>query len=380
METYFASAEKATEEELKLEIESVSQNPVIDGLMDTVGGLFAVLNEHRQVLALNRALLAMLGLDNIEDMLGLRPGEMLNCIHADDVPGGCGTTRFCPTCGAAIAIVTSLGQNKPVERMCALTVNRTGKEEDLFLRVRSHPITFNGRRLLLLFLQDITRQQQWAALERTFFHDLNNLLIGLMGTSELLSFEASQTVPELHELAAGHHKMVRRLVQEVKMQQHLIQTDSNDYQTFLDEVPVQQIFDELRQLFYNHPVARNKGFIILEPPPELSLRTDQSILMRVLGNMVINAFEASDPGQSVKLWLEPAESGMTFCVWNSQVIPADVVRRVFQRNFSTKQETGRGLGTYSMKLFGEEFLGGKVDFSTSEAEGTTFRFQVFNSF
>ena len=68
------------------------------------------------------------------------------------------------------AIVVSLQQVKPAERICAVTVNRQGKEEDLYLRVRSSPFIFGGRRLLLLFLQDITQQQQWAALEQVFFH------------------------------------------------------------------------------------------------------------------------------------------------------------------------------------------------------------------
>jgi sensor histidine kinase regulating citrate/malate metabolism len=97
-------------------------------------------------------------------------------------------------------------------------------------------------------------------------------------------------------------------------------------------------------------------------------------LLRVLGNMVTNALEASGPGDAVKVWLEPVEGGLVFLVWNKQAIPADIARRVFQRNFSTKAELGRGLGTYSMKLFGEELLGGQVDFTTSESDGTTFRF------
>jgi sensor histidine kinase regulating citrate/malate metabolism len=45
--------------------------------------------------------------------------------------------------------------------------------------------------------------------------------------------------------------------------------------------------------------------------------------------------------------------------------------QVFMRSFSTKG-TQRGLGTYSMKILGEQHLGGTVDFTTSDTEGTTF--------
>ena len=46
--------------------------------------------------------------------------------------------------------------------------------------------------------------------------------------------------------------------------------------------------------------------------------------------------------------------------------------KIFQRSFSTKGE-GRGLGTYSMKLLTERYLGGRVSFTTSADEGTIFK-------
>ncbi len=49
-----------------------------------------------------------------------------------------------------------------------------------------------------------------------------------------------------------------------------------------------------------------------------------------------------------------------------------MARRIFQRNFSTKAEAGRGIGTFSMKLLGEEVLGGKVSFTSTENDGTVF--------
>jgi sensor histidine kinase regulating citrate/malate metabolism len=52
----------------------------------------------------------------------------------------------------------------------------------------------------------------------------------------------------------------------------------------------------------------------------------------------------------------------------------EISNRLFQRNFSTKSEAGRGIGTYSMKLFGEKVLGGKVSFTSSEEDGTLFKF------
>ena len=48
-----------------------------------------------------------------------------------------------------------------------------------------------------------------------------------------------------------------------------------------------------------------------------------------------------------------------------------VRHQIFQRSFSTKGP-GRGLGTYSVKLFTEQYLKGKVGFESLEGKGTTF--------
>ena len=92
--------------------------------------------------------------------------------------------------------------------------------------------------------------------------------------------------------------------------------------------------------------------------------------------MVTNALEETIEGDEVRMWVETSQERITFSVWNRKNIPADIAKRIFQRNFSTKLEHGRGLGTYSMKLFGEDILGGRVDFTTSEKEGTIFRFSL----
>ena len=61
-----------------------------------------------------------------------------------------------------------------------------------------------------------------------------------------------------------------------------------------------------------------------------------------------------------------------FSVHNPGVIPAEVQQQVFKRSFSTKAAKGRGIGTYSVKLFAESYLGGTVGFESSPEVGTRF--------
>jgi len=52
-------------------------------------------------------------------------------------------------------------------------------------------------------------------------------------------------------------------------------------------------------------------------------------------------------------------------------IPPESRPQIWRRTFSTKGR-GRGLGTYGMKLFAENYLEGEVGFSSDEINGTEF--------
>ena len=369
MNTYFAPAERADEKDLVTEIEIVNSNPVMTGLLHSISGLLAILDEHRQVVALNDSFMKMLGIDNPRDIFGLRPGEALQCIHAHEEPAGCGTTQYCSTCGAAIAIVSSLGKDKPVERICALTAKREGKTFDIALLIRSTPIIIDGKRFLILFIQDITIQQYRAALERTFFHDINNMLSGVVMASGLLALQDNTS-----DLAKIISQSSLRLAQEIRIQRTLLK--SEPYQLVRNEISPKLVIEELKSFFAKHPATLNKNLYYSEPDSNLSFETDFSLLLRVLCNMITNALEATAENGIVKVWFEQDRNLLSFCVWNDKPIREDIALRIFQRNFSTKEEDGRGIGTYSMKLFGEKFLGGEVSFTTSQEEGTIFRISI----
>lgn len=371
MDTYFASAERAGKKEIASKIKIVSKNPIMSGLLTTISGLLVILDEHRQIVAINDTFMQMLGIKDPAKLLGLRPGETLECIHAFEEPSGCGTTEFCSSCGAAIAIVSSLSQDKPVEKICALTTNRGGKLEDMALQVRSHPIIIDGNQFLLLFLNDITLQQRRAALERAFFHDVNNLLNCLVGASEMLYMENSQS-----NLVKIVHQSSLRLKNEVEIQKCLLQSNSYIYKPVLEKIKTGHVIEELQSLFANHLASADKEILFSNKSEGVYITTDFSLLMRVLSNMITNALEATEKKGIVKMWTEDHNKLTSFCVWSKKPIPREIGLRIFQRNFSTKNGAGRGLGTYSMKLFGERILGGRVDYTTSQKEGTIFSFTL----
>ncbi len=369
--THVAGSERAGRREaLERDIALTSSNVVLDGVLKTVGGLLAVLNARRQVIAVNDLFLKAFGIKSSDEIFGLRLGKVIGCIHADDEPAGCGTTKYCSSCGAAIAMVTSLAANEPVERICAAEVRRGRVKTDLCLRVRAVPFACEKEHFLLLFLQDISRQQQWACEERLFFHDLKHVLSGLQGAADLLTMGSPDMARHCGRLI---HKLVYRLNSEVEMQRTLALSEEHTYTPRLEDVSVPGILLDIQEEFSSSPIARDKSFSVTSVNKPLYLRTDSCVLFRVLINMIINAFEAAEPGDEVRLGTELTGTDMLrFTVWNRQVIPDREKLRIFQRNYSNKAGEGRGLGTWSMKFFGEKFLGGQVGFTSSEPDGTLF--------
>ena len=317
METFFADPSRASEDELRGTVVQVVDSPLIESLMKMAAGLFAVLNEKRQVLSVNQAFLKMLGISDPGSLLGLRPGQVVHCVHADAPPAGCGTTRECMSCGAAIAIVAALGGEQPVEKTCALTVDQGTQTKDLFFQVRACPLHLGGHKLILLFLQDQTNEKRWAHLERVFYHDLKNTVTGILGWSELLllgdEFKRPEHFKELGSL--GY-----RLAQQLAIQSALVGAGHASFNPLVNQVTFKEVVQEIQTVFQNHPAARNKVLQLPTEVPEASFATDMLLLLRVLGNMIVNACEASEEGDQIRVWFTLEAEDITFSVWNRQTI------------------------------------------------------------
>jgi len=368
--TYFAPPERASPKDLQAAIALASHNPIIDMVMQAFGGLVAVLNDKRQILAVNHALLAALGIEDANVALGLRPGEAVGCVHADG-PGGCGTGKFCSTCGAVIAIVTALETGEPQERDCVLTVLRAGKNLDVDFAVRCTSIEMEGTRLLLLFLRDVSEEKRRGALERTFFHDVSNLVSSMSVAADLLagSYREDDVVRKLS-------RSVALLIKEIDVQRVLSHAAEGQSPFMAQETSVHRLLASLQLIYATHPAASGRFLRVDKPAADLGLTTDPSLVLRILMNMVTNALEAAPLGDKVVVGARAAKDGAIFSVWNGQVIPPDVARRVFQRYFTTKRGYGRGLGTFAMKWLAETYLDGEASFTSTAKEGTTFLLRI----
>jgi signal transduction histidine kinase len=162
------------------------------------------------------------------------------------------------------------------------------------------------------------------------------------------------------------------MTQEIKNQRLVLQAEKGELKASLMQATVGNILKELKSFFTGYsPDEAHRLTIAMKDGPTI-LTTCPALLTRVLANMVKNALEATRNGDQVRVWFEMRGGQPCFVVHNPGMIPEQIALQIFKRSFSTKGEPGRGLGTYSMKLFGEQYLGGNVGFTTSKEDGTSF--------
>ncbi|HPB30935.1 MAG TPA: HAMP domain-containing sensor histidine kinase [Candidatus Sumerlaeota bacterium] len=368
-QTYFAPAERDEPAHVIDMSRLVENSPLFNAVLESVDGYIMILNEQRQVLAMNSKLMEDLKITEPSCSLGQRPGEVLRCVHAAEGPGGCGTSQFCSTCGAAIAIMASQKEGQPITEECLASVLNDGTVDSREFRVRSSPVAVGEYKFTVLVFQDISGDKRREALERTFFHDILNTVGGLMGWSSLLR-DYADTDPK--EAAGRIVALSKRLQLEIEDQRRLSQAEHGTLEVSIEPVPIREILGGLTATFEAHPAAQDKNLSVREVSPNEFIKTDAVLLSRVLTNMTKNALEAVKAGATVQVWFERCKGAPAFFVQNPGKIPDEVAMRIFQRSFSTKARSGRGIGTYSMKMFGERYLGGTVGFETSDEKGTIF--------
>jgi signal transduction histidine kinase len=369
VETKFAPAERGSEAEVRGQHQSLSSIPFFEKILDSVPDVLVFLNEKRQVVFANKAVFSFLGVEPNPDVLGHRPGEAFGCIHAAETEGGCGTTEFCQTCGAVQAVLAAQ-RGTPEVKECRIAVQESGDALDL--KVSTVPFEYQGKKFTVCGLQDISHEKRRRALKRTFFHDVLNTAGGLRGFVELLLESDPEEIPEV---ANTVNKISRQLIEEIQAQRSLLAAESNQLSVNLVELDTKEMLEELAVVYRRHEAAEGKKIEIAADCESATFRSDQTLLQRILGNMLKNALEATSAGEKVTLGARGDGDGIELWVHNPTFMPRDVQLQVFNRSFSTKG-AGRGIGTYSMRLLASKYLGGSVDFTTSSEDGTTFRVRL----
>ena len=363
--TAFAPPEREEAQKIQCETKEVERLPLIRQLIDLVPDVFLILNPCRQIVYCNAKFLEALGVERVEDVSGMRPGEALHCVHAND-EGGCGTSEHCVYCGAVNSILQSQ-ENHDITACDECRIIAEGNTAFNF-KVWATNLTLDGEDYTFFVARDISNEKRRTLLERTFFHDIMNTAGGIQGIVAILRDVQRD---ELDEFLALATTTANTLIEEIKAQRDLLAAETGELNLETTTCDTLSILHDIRDIYSNHEVGMGKEVVIASDSVNMPIQTDPRLLKRVVGNMTKNALEATELGHTVTLGAAETSDGVKLYVHNMEIMPESVKMQVFQRSFSTKG-ADRGIGTYSIKLLGENYLEGKVGFESEEGKGTTF--------
>lgn len=368
--TKHAPAERADVDEFRQQHQAIAADPLIPHLLDGIPYPVAVLNAQRQAIFANRAM-SSLAVELYQELAGQRLGELMGCVHSADEPGGCGTSVACRNCGAVSAILAhqNMGGSHIVE--ARMTVAGPEGESSLDLEVTVAPLNVQGG-FTLFSLRDISAEKRRNILERMFFHDLLNLAGGLQGLLEILPGLPAGEAAEVQRLAAEVSVEMR---DEIIAGRALSAAERGELQVSLEPIDVPALLESVAGSYRKNPFAQNRHIRVVAEGGSPVLNSDPVLLRRILGNLVQNALEAIPKGAAVTLSYQ-SDPQPVFRVNNPGAIPPPIALQIFQRSFSTKGASGRGIGTYSVKMLTERYLKGSVRFKSNLEDGTTFEVRL----
>ncbi|MCX5765884.1 MAG: sensor histidine kinase [Gemmatimonadetes bacterium] len=384
--THHLPAERATPEEVRRQCDLIASHPLAREFLDTVPNMAVVLNDERQIVFANRSFLAFLeagkadalsgtfrssGAHDAAAVLGLRAGEALGCSNARRTPGGCGTSAQCQSCGGALAIKRSQESGELDIQECRVVCGAENEwQTALDLRVWSHPIHIDGETFLVYSMVDISNEKRREALEKIFFHDVLNTAAGVHGLAELMQMTEMRE-NGIRKVAGMLSQSTDQLMSEITAQRLLTLAENGELQVSAVPVRSQELLEHTAHQFHSQSLERGISVSVDATSERCDMVSDPVLLRRVLTNLVKNAVEATDSGGKVTLAARAEGDMVCFTVHNSAVMPEAVQSQVFMRSFSTKG-SGRGLGTYSIKLLSERHLHGRVSFVSNSRDGTRF--------
>ena len=337
-------------------------------VLDAISTSYLITNNRAEIIYCNEAFRRSCNIDINLDVENLRPGDIFQCVNAGTKKSGCGTHSKCRYCNFRNCIVEALEEQIPIQKESI--INNVNNKMTALL-VTATPFFFENQSFVSITTIDITDRKKKDLMESVFFHDLINLAGSLDAYLGVISTYETQ---EIRNHINTVKQISSQVLDEIISHREISKAEENSLDTEISEIDINELIEEITDIFNFHPSKSGKE-INFHIKNDFIFESDRKLLERTLINMIKNALEAICEGETVHVIITKLLSDIVFEVRNPGEISPDVFPYIFTYGYSTKGK-GRGIGTYSIKLLGENFLKGKAWYESNEKEGTAFYLKI----
>jgi PAS domain S-box-containing protein len=136
-------------------VKNSKNEDILRSVFDAIPSLIFVVDDDVRIQDYNAAAAELLSLKR-SAVLKRRGGDVLNCLHAADVPEGCGQAPHCKECVIRNSVVEAFHGNHVVRRRKKLEIIRDGHKIEIYALITTSPFYFQNRPLVLLVIEDIS--------------------------------------------------------------------------------------------------------------------------------------------------------------------------------------------------------------------------------
>ena len=215
------------------------------------------------------------------------------------------------------------------------------------------------------------RESAWREMAKQVAHEIKNPLTPMKLSVQQMERKLNKNDPDFEE-------SMKRFLASMTDQIETLSSIASSFSRFATLPVVEMTILDLGDLLRGTTSLYVDKNLSIELPKEAVLvKADREQLIRVVHNLVQNAFQAipEDREAEVELKLKTEEDHALISIKdNGTGIAEDQKERIFQPSFTTKT-SGMGLGLSIVKKIVENH-GGEIYFDSSENKGTCFYFKL----
>jgi signal transduction histidine kinase len=233
----------------------------------------------------------------------------------------------------------------------------------------------------VIMIRDVTLEKEIESARETFFHmithDMRTPICSIQGYAELLQKQTG--------VSSGSEKCLDAIMRSSERLKGMVEDILNTIKLERGEMalnPVAMDGGEFcrRLLELHRPLAarRNIGLSVVPPECGSVFCADESLLERVVANLLGNALKFTPAGGRVELRCRPRGGYMLFSVEDSGPgVPEEMREEIFRKHYQLEEHKHMGFGLgLAMCRLAVELHGGRIWVESGAGKGAVFAFDI----
>lgn len=230
-----------------------------------------------------------------------------------------------------------------LERQALTNVCQITEQAYSDLDIRKSNVTVSERSFTLFTITDLSRKMQavevesWEKLTRVLTHEIMNSLTPIQSIAETMrGKDASQEVTEAFATISSSSRSLMQFVRNFREFSILPEPK-------MKALYLKPLLQSCLRMAESYKEGKHIGISLMCFPPDLMVYTDETLLSRVLINIMKNAIEATPMTITVEAQLKADESVEIRIANDGEPISYETAEHIFTPFFTTR-ESGNGIG------------------------------------